>query len=999
MALQGAGWRHTLLLISLLSAALATAQDFSRYRPQGRVQSPLLWWVLDTRPAADAAAAPELADLITTLSAWLQQPDAGARAYPPEGIRLGLLAVTPDAAGQADARILHPPVALAQRQRWPARTLHRQVALSTGFRLSTASGEPLAWGQPWSLTADQMLVASLPVMSWQAGIVLQQARLDLPLAVTPEQWPAARVNLRLLSATCALQADCAASVSPAWQGELPLVAAGSGRAGLDLALPLAALVGSQWPEASVLLVQLQPLPADAAAQGVWMTPSAVAPAGWALSWQELAGEATGASRLRHVLAGLLAVPGARLPSATSRLMAASEQLATARRPDLPAETDIDLADWQLPGCGVSSALLLGLQQPDEAAQGLRWQAGMVDAGVTRAHDQPQQLSLHTLPAALSRWRDQALRPPVQIATLQTRWLRGRLLGIDASVLQPVPGREAWPANHHFLPCRDPGACASELAAFSAAGIPALTGGLRGELARQASVLPWWSDDGVMPGAPLQDWRGQLNEAVYRDSLLLKLAQPLTTSTRSWLQAWLADELAAPQLLHGTALAIDDGPTADTASGRRSYLLWADAAGTVILQDGSSATLQWAWRTAAGASQWLRQRQDGAVPEPEPVRAEDWQVWPAASVVATMPAPWRVLYGLTDGVLTALDITQLEAPRLLFRLQLPERIGSFSLVESPDALAPPLLLMARAVRADAGPDSGDRLWLADGRSGELLWRAGVTPAGGVATALASVDQALGVSWRAGWRSLETAARSRALYSMDVGGQVWRLDMVWPSAGSAPSSLTLRRVADLAAADQASISSERFLQTPSVTWLRDDAGRRRPALALASQSDAGASGAAVYALLDQGQLLQRADLAEWQPASPNPPQHVSGWRRPWSHAGERLAVPPRWLGGQVLTSSEVPLPADCGPLRWQAWLHRLPWQQGGGTSPGSVSTDGVLLPSEGETQAVEEGVGSLSAPVLTGDGRVHWLDHPENIMSAALPATGRWLIGKQRLPPAG
>ena len=152
-----------------------------------RLVSPLLWWGVDVA-GAEPGTLPDAPELVAALAQWLAQPPPSARALPEEGLRLGLLAITPDASGAMAPRILHPPVALDAARDWPAQQRHRQVDMSTGATLA-GGGD---WQRPWPLDglADELrLVLPLP----PPPLDLQQARLVLPL----QQSPADAVTLQL----------------------------------------------------------------------------------------------------------------------------------------------------------------------------------------------------------------------------------------------------------------------------------------------------------------------------------------------------------------------------------------------------------------------------------------------------------------------------------------------------------------------------------------------------------------------------------------------------------------------------------------------------------------------------------------------------------------------------------------------------------------------------------------------------------------------------------
>ncbi len=940
-------WRTLMLCLALAWALPAPARVAGAYLPATAEASPLLWWAVDTSPATQSGA-PATDDLLAALRAWLQLPRPGQRVYPPDGIRLGLLALLPDRQRHLAVRELHPPVALDAVSDWPARERSRL------FELSSASAV---------MPDGQMLTAALPALP--AG---ELQVLELTLPVQADGGVPAHLQVEVLTGDDSLLWRGPVAVQPAAAGHWRLTMSDSG-----LHLPLPA---TRW--------RIAPVPAEPVSDWRWLPWSAQQPALWFAGWREPAIRASGRAQLLAALDSLRAPPGGSLPGSAVMLAEAVDTLAQG----LPLQTAGEAGMSSLaPGC--ASWLQLGLGpmpdalMPDEmrpAAPTMRlperryWQ--LQSPGQPWPGSAALLLTPDAVPAALDRWRDEALAAEPVLDTLSPRFLAGQLLGLDAFWLQAVPGRLAWPGDHAFLPCATLSACPRE---------PLPSGDLAARLQSGSGQMRWLTDAGVDQGQPLRDWSVHMADAAVRDDLLRLLDLPADAEHRAALQSALQDVLTHPPLPQGSGIYLDDGPDPLMPGGRHGYLAMAHADGGLMLLAADGQPL-WLWRPQQMLSHWLRHRLDVPGADPALLRPGDWQLWPTPGETAGTMAgssPGRHLYGLVDGQLLALDVSSPLSPRRLFSLTWPDgsRIGSLTTFSQAGR---PRLLLARGSAAAGAPVSDqDALWLVDGDTGSVLWRAA---AGG--SSAAAVDARLQSPWRAGWRLLTAGDGQLRLYGVDLAGMVWRL--LLPAAGTAVPEL--RAVADLADPAQPA-GLEHFEDAPSLAWLGDAETGRLPVLTVASRGGDAASPAGVFALRDRmaagGAFLQRGDLASWPLHSLQPPAHVWGWQRRWRDAGEDLATAPSWLQGQVVLATETPQPVSaCGARQWLGRLYRLPWKRGTGGQAGT-----------GEEVALAASELPLSAPVMVAADSLRWAGRA-GTESAGLvlpvPVAGRQRIGKEAMP---
>lgn len=524
-----------------------------------RIVSPLLWWAIDAG-GNETATSPDAPDLTAALTQWLAQPPASLRALPEGGLRLGLLAITPDASGVMAPRILQPPLALDSVHDWPARQRYRQVALAAGAVLASGGD----WQQTWLSDdlADEFKVV-LPLPS--SPMHLQQAGLILPLQQSPVDALTVRLTLH----------DPAGQLAD--RQFMQQASALAGALSLDLRPALA-----DWLGQGVVPVRFQlgvrPLPQRDSERGRWSAWSAQTPASWRLSWQEVAHRASGREQLQRELAGLLTSPG-QLPAADPgtlwqalRLLLDGQAPASEAFPP-PADTDADclpaggLLLGVSPGLDALAPVLPDGLHGDAAPQAWRLvqepEPWPQDAGV-------RHLAAAQLSSALTRWQDRRLAPPVRVAGWQPRLRAGVAIGWDLLGMQPIPGRQRWPGNLLVRPCRADETCADVLSPEAR-----LDDGLRAHLASDLPVL----DDADSPaGAPFA-------------SMTAAPAEPAASSS-------------------GSALWLDGGDTP-------GHVLWLSADGEFILLDAAHGQPYWRWLPARLLAAHARALQDVTASEPLP----------------------------------------------------------------------------------------------------------------------------------------------------------------------------------------------------------------------------------------------------------------------------------------------------------------------------------------------------------------------------------------------
>lgn len=443
-------------------------------------------------------------------------------------------------------------------------------------------------------------------------------------------------------------------------------------------------------------------------------------------------------------------------------------------------------------------------------------------------------------------------------------------------------------------------------------------------------------------------------------------------------------------LRGLSHYLDAGPDASTATGRRGYLLWMAADGSLQLQDAQDGRWLWTQQPAPWASRRAELAQDaaldiGSADDRYAVRESDLAHWPDsadASPATGLDADGqRWFYGLMAGQLVTLDLTRPEQPRTGF---LPvtgnthpaqaHAWGSLSLLPLTlgSGSRQPLLLLAAS-----DPAAAVKLLMLDGRTGQVLWQAG-SASGAQAT-----DLALTRGWRAAWRTLTAADGALLAYGVDASGGTWRLRIAPGSTQTSAIQVSLKRIADFSA------TGLLYPHPPSLAWLRDDQGQRQSAVALAGAATVSEAGAArsatVLAFLDsKSTTITAGDLPVWNTGT-QPPAHLAGWQRTLS-ANAQIAQPPRWLDQQVLLASEVPVPGGegCSPWAWQTRLHRWPWRAGISAAAGEA-----MLPIDAR---------AVGDPWLDASGVLRWSGVSAASSEAAsvmVPAASRQRVRQRQL----
>ncbi len=849
--------RYMALWLLCLCAQAEPVLPLSRYA-QPPVLSSMLWLALDTQADPVTADTQPLSFLIDALAREVTSPWPAQRALPPGGVALGLFAVTQT--GSA-AEILHPSQPLDTVTNWPSQTLSRQLSLIRNTE--TQAGDD----QLWPLGQQQALTLRWPMPDAPVGVA--ELSLDLPLRLSPANWPELRLQF----------ADGFAQALPP-----PQVHADSSGPTARLLLHSAI---SAWQQAGHI-GQIPPWPwrvlleAQAAEQqGAWASWQVSSPAKINISWRDDSAQRTGREQFLRQLHGLLAGDGVQLPANQAALMQSMQQVSASNT-----------------ACAKQAVLFVTPAQPD-------------------------------MITSLPRWRDRQLAAAPNMAHQKARMIGMDLLGFDRDWSQPVAGRRAWPGGSEFYPCRTTFAC--ELA-------PAPT------MSHSPIPLSSWLTDSAS-GEPLQP---------------LSESWTAFAQLHPYWQGHASAPLVAP--LRGISHYLDAGPSVTAVTGRQGYLLWASSDGSVQLQDGNDDRWLWAWRPAQSASLWADLTQDAALEisvadSQYAVSEYDWAYWPDsrnANLETGLDGNGqRWLYGLIDRQLVALDLTQPEHPRSGFlpigsNSAHPAQAkvwGSLSLLPltlSSGQRQPLLLLSA------ADPVASTKLLILDGRSGDVLWQAGS------AAGMQYTDAALTRGWQAAWRTLMAADGALLAYGVDELGTVWRLRIVGKPTQTSAIQVSLSRVADFSA------TGTLYPYPPSLTWLRDEQGRRYPALALAGTTTV-ASGvimaASVMAFLDSKTALITAnDLPLWSTGT-QPPMHAAGWRRTLA-ATEQIAQPPRWLGQQLILASEtlVLSAASCPAWAWQAKLYRWPWRAGSTQTAAETS-----LPISAN---------AVGDPLVSAEGELRW-----------------------------
>lgn len=655
-----------------------------------RIVSPLLWWGIDAG-GADQGAAPDAPDLVATLTQWLAHPPASRRTLPEEGMRLGLLAVTPDAGGVMAPRVLHPPVALDAAREWPAQQRHRQVDMTTGVVLA-GSGD---WHRPWTLDnpADE-LQALLPLPP--LPLELRQAWLILPLQEPPVDAVSVQLTLHDPSGLLA-DRQLTQQVTP-HAGTLPL----------DLRAVLAdwLMQGEAPPR---LRLGIRAMPQRDSERGRWAPWSAQTPATWRLSWLELAHHGTGREQLRRVLAGLLTMPGQLARVSPDSLRQTMRMLLDGQA--VPAEALLPSPQAE-DSCLPPGGLLLGIRADLDSLSPMPSDAQRADAAlqawrlVPQTEPWPQdagmrQLAAAQLPAALTRWQDWRLAPPARVTAWQPRLHATKVIGWDLISAQPVPGRQRWPGNLLVRPCLAGEVCADVMPSGAA-----LDDGLG---AFRSTGTPSLDDTGAVAGEPFVTVPGTAAGA----------------APAVGIASWIDDH---------------DGP---------GHVLWLSADGEFILVDAAESKPRWRWLPSRWRAMHDQARQD--LPSDESLPLPQAYVWAPDGQTRHVHA--AVLGELVS--LDLADVTRpRHLFRTDFPAGWLGSLSLFAAV-LPEGRRHPFLLAASAPGAEPGlrlldAVSGQSLWQAGSQDTPALsagWRApwAMLPEPGGGLRLYGVDS-IGQVWR-------------------------------------------------------------------------------------------------------------------------------------------------------------------------------------------------------------------------------------------------------------
>lgn len=398
--------------------------------------------------------------------------------------------------------------------------------------------------------------------------------------------------------------------------------------------------------------------------------------------------------------------------------------------------------------------------------------------------------------------------------------------------------------------------------------------------------------------------------------------------------------SAKTLALGDSLLIDTGVDPTAATGRAQALLWLSVDGTFYLRDGDSGDLLWRWQPTPWQAHRAQLLAQPAALRPEQTSPHSLQLWEG-------DLGERVVFALLAGQLLAVDLSQPQQPRLL-PLSVPS-IDSFSIL--PKALTPtgPELLLG--VRSES---STSHLMRVNGLTGEILWRAE-----------AESEQP---QWLLPWAFISWQQSIRG-YGVDSLGRIWRLQANAHDKRFASPTIIAQPSLNLADVE--------ILATPSLAIQSDTNGRRRVALSLAIRASE-SSGVLLSAWLDDERStpLLLSSLPQW-PTSAAPPTHDIGWQRQFS-SEQGLGLSPRWLDGRVLLTLETALApkALCLAADIQTRLYDLPWRKGRSTELAKEIDLG--------TSPVQ-----LAAPVISEEGKLHWLGQTKPDTELGLTAYRRRL----------
>ena len=392
---------------------------------------------------------------------------------------------------------------------------------------------------------------------------------------------------------------------------------------------------------------------------------------------------------------------------------------------------------------------------------------------------------------------------------------------------------------------------------------------------------------------------------------------------------------------GDSLLIDTGPDPTSATGRAQTLLWLSVDGTFYLRDGDSGDLLWRWQPTVWQAHRAQLSTQPAALRPEQISAYALQLWEG-------DLGERIIFALLAGKLLALDLSQPQQPRLL-----PLSAGlvdSFTILpKSLTSTAPELLLGVRAVMPDAS-----HLLRVNGLTGEILWRA--------------ETESEPPQWPVPWRFTSWQQSIRG-YGVDSLGRIWRLQ-----TNTHDKSFNRPQIIAQPSANLAEIE---VLAAPTLSIQSDANGRRRVALSLATRASE-TVGVLLSVWLDDERAapIVLSSLPKWTTPTA-PPTHDIGWQRQFSFE-QSLGLSPRWLDARIVLTLEAALPpkALCLAADIQTRLYDLPWRKGRSTELAKETDLG--------TSPVQ-----LAAPVISEEGKLHWLGQSKPEVELGLTAYRRRL----------
>lgn len=1022
-----------LLLYGCVLSSLAQALDARAYWPAPEPPSPTLWWAIDTS-TADVASATRVssAEVVSTLQYWLAKPEAAHRPYPQQGLRLGLMALLPDATGTLTARVVHPPLSLNSEQQWPAQVRHRRMQLVAGSHLWQSGRSRFSpWAQPWDQRQTQHLEIRLPFPLAPEHSDLLIARITLPVLRHPTHWPLLRVELlseALISNTCASASICALNAAKVSTQAVLIQpeALADNRVTVDLMPALKAWQYRLGDQTSRSLVwRITPMASTKAQRGVWKSWTAQQPATWEISWRDAAHRASGRLALQRQLHNLFIQADTRTNADKTLLDTALQRVNRGQWPFLNEAEYVSGDD----DCLGSTALLfssvaaitptLSLPTNSPLVQSLHWQIQREPHPLfssTLASSENRIIALTDLVYSLDHWRDLAFAPAVIIQRVHVRQPQTALQRLDIALLAAVPGYSSWLGNlksftkstetNNWIDAKAKNLIAGVLTSAHCSHIDACDigpdglsiqrGGLYQRLQIEAKNIRWLSDADVANGQPLRDWRKEVLRPTLLDSYLAKLQLAPQQLNRDALTQALQNELSQPVLAAagaGQGLYISNSNLTTNTHGQQGsaqdYFAWPTLDGSLFWLDAATGKPLMVLRPETSMATWLAFRQGHASTQPMGLHHTAWALWPRVPML-NAPSQPRLLFGIQGAYLLAYDISDGLKLRRQFQPQtLPGKplLGSLTLLTlNRDGVSSPVILVGRAHMpqplSSLSANQSSALALIDGLTGRLLWQVGAMADHGVSGIgaasevsvshrLLSRHEALLSAWHSTWPALTRRDGAQLLYGLDINGRVWRLH-ISPEAQDVKSRpINLQLIADFAAENwrQALATGVvSFPHSPSLTWLRQPQSGQLYPAISLSEG-------ITYPTQQQSGIYAFLDTVADLPTDLSQPLTRDGLSL-WTE--QTSEVMPSWRGWWRPWSN--PAESATATPRWfdQRVLVTT-------TAPSSISVCGVKnhlnraydMPWQGRNGrrlSVLTGQSPqqvLSEPVLMADGNIHWL----------------------------